>query len=206
MRITKKPEVRKKELIEAAKFLFEKNGYEQTKIIDITRHIDVAKGTFYHYFESKNDILTEIVRVTLDDILDVAHQLTENPSLSGLEKIRLLLHSDKITEDLTRQAVTHLEMPDNRALQEKTAVETIKSLTPIIVSYLNQAYQEGEVTKIDDAEEKVEIILSAAHFLIDAHLFEFTDLELTNRHYVIWYTFESMFGIKEGYFSTFYKK
>lgn len=206
MRITKKPEVRKKELIEAAKFLFEKNGYEQTKIIDITRHIAVAKGTFYHYFESKNDILTEIVNVTLNDILEVANQLKENHSLSGLEKIRLLLHSNRVIDDVTKHAVSHLEKPDNRALQEKTAVETIKKLTPFIVSYLKQAYHEGDVLHIDYADEKIEIILSAAHFLIDSHLFDAPDLDYNNKHYVLWLTFESMFGIKEGTFSAIYKK
>jgi len=47
MRISKSPEERKKEIIITAQKLFNEKGYDNTKIIDITNYMNVAKGTFY---------------------------------------------------------------------------------------------------------------------------------------------------------------
>ncbi|MFA9464974.1 MAG: TetR/AcrR family transcriptional regulator [Velocimicrobium sp.] len=40
----------------AARELFVKKGYEQTSIRDILEIVDIAKGTFYYYFTSKEEL------------------------------------------------------------------------------------------------------------------------------------------------------
>lgn len=57
---TKPAEVRLDELMSAAETLFLEKGFEATTIADITRVANVAKGTFYHYFASKNDMLAAL--------------------------------------------------------------------------------------------------------------------------------------------------
>lgn len=54
---TKPAEVRLCELMDAAQKLFIDKGFEATTISDIVENAKVAKGTFYHYFASKNEIL-----------------------------------------------------------------------------------------------------------------------------------------------------
>ncbi|EIU7138620.1 AcrR family transcriptional regulator [Pseudomonas aeruginosa] len=54
---TKPAEVRLEELMGAAERLFLEKGVEATTISEIVEAADVAKGTFYHYFSSKNDML-----------------------------------------------------------------------------------------------------------------------------------------------------
>jgi len=61
MRVTKGPEVRQKELIAAAEELFREKGCEETSVSDIVRKVGVAQGTFYYYFESKDDILDAVL-------------------------------------------------------------------------------------------------------------------------------------------------
>ncbi|XFA98586.1 TetR/AcrR family transcriptional regulator [Candidatus Izemoplasma sp. B36] len=201
MRITKDPAVRKREIIETAKRLFEENGYNETKVIDITRAINVAKGTFYHYFASKEDVLEEIVNVTLEGFLMFAEQVKADTKLSGLEKINTLLFNDLLTDEVTQNAVEYLEIPSNRELQEKTAVATINRLTPYIVLFLEQGVKEGTVLKSDYLTEKVQLILSASHFLIDSGLFPTDSNGNKRRRYVIMNSIEVLFGIKEGTFS-----
>ncbi|SDN80826.1 TetR/AcrR family transcriptional regulator [Acetanaerobacterium elongatum] len=48
-------------LIEAARYLFVEQGIQNTSIDAIVKRANVAKGTFYLYFEDKDDILDEIV-------------------------------------------------------------------------------------------------------------------------------------------------
>jgi AcrR family transcriptional regulator len=57
---TKPPEERRDELMNAAQRLFLKQGVSSTTIEQITSGADVAKGTFYLYFTSKEDILTAL--------------------------------------------------------------------------------------------------------------------------------------------------
>ncbi|WP_068505460.1 TetR/AcrR family transcriptional regulator [Paenibacillus kribbensis] len=47
-------------MIDAALELFTSNGYQKTMIIDIVKKTGAAKGTFYHYFSSKEAILEAI--------------------------------------------------------------------------------------------------------------------------------------------------
>lgn len=57
---TKPPEERRDELMNAAQHLFLKQGVAPTTIEQITSGADVAKGTFYLYFSSKEDILAAL--------------------------------------------------------------------------------------------------------------------------------------------------
>jgi len=54
---TKPAEVRLDELMAAAEQLFIAKGIEATTVNDIVEAAGVAKGTFYHYFASKHDML-----------------------------------------------------------------------------------------------------------------------------------------------------
>ncbi|MBL7494250.1 TetR/AcrR family transcriptional regulator [Frankia sp. AgB1.9] len=47
-------------LIEAAKSVFERDGFLEARITDITKAAKVAPGTFYHYFDSKEEIFREV--------------------------------------------------------------------------------------------------------------------------------------------------
>ncbi|MCE4056885.1 TetR/AcrR family transcriptional regulator [Pseudomonas sp. Au-Pse12] len=57
---TKPAEVRLEELMTAAESLFLSQGVEATTISEIVQRADVAKGTFYHYFPSKNELLVAL--------------------------------------------------------------------------------------------------------------------------------------------------
>lgn len=59
---TKPAEVRLDELMAAAETLFLAQGVDATTISEIVEHAQVAKGTFYHYFESKSDMLAALAQ------------------------------------------------------------------------------------------------------------------------------------------------
>ena len=60
-RIVKAHDVRKKEILDTAYALIYSVGYEQTTIEAIIGEMGIAKGTFYHYFKSKLDLLDSLV-------------------------------------------------------------------------------------------------------------------------------------------------
>ncbi|MBO1038687.1 TetR/AcrR family transcriptional regulator [Brucella pituitosa] len=57
---TKPAEIRRSELMAAAETIFLEKGFAATSVDEIVRKADVAKGTFYLHFRSKDDILTAL--------------------------------------------------------------------------------------------------------------------------------------------------
>ena len=53
---------RKQQLLDAAAELFAANGYAATRVEDICRRAGVAKGLFYWYFPTKQELFAELVR------------------------------------------------------------------------------------------------------------------------------------------------
>lgn len=56
-------EERKKAIIMAALELFVNQGYYETKIADIAAAVPMSTGLMFHYFESKEELLLELVRM-----------------------------------------------------------------------------------------------------------------------------------------------
>lgn len=81
-RISKAPEERRQELIDAAMELFWTQGYEKTMISDIVKKVGVAQGLFYYYFESKQDIFLS----TIDQFVQV-----------HVEELAVLLRDDSLS-------------------------------------------------------------------------------------------------------------
>jgi AcrR family transcriptional regulator len=47
-------------LVKAAKEVFEENGFLEARISDIAERADLSHGSFYHYFQSKEEIFREV--------------------------------------------------------------------------------------------------------------------------------------------------
>ena len=58
----KKGELRKDTILNTAEQLFFKKGFDETSIQDILDALDISKGGFYHYFDSKGALLEAICR------------------------------------------------------------------------------------------------------------------------------------------------
>lgn len=56
----RKGELRRDSILNAAEELFVQRGYDETSIQDILDALSLSKGGFYHYFESKIQLLEEI--------------------------------------------------------------------------------------------------------------------------------------------------
>lgn len=59
----------KEKLLQSAKELFAKKGYYETKVSDIVERANVAQGTFYIYFKSKEEIFLELIKTLHQELL-----------------------------------------------------------------------------------------------------------------------------------------
>lgn len=74
-RVSKPPGKRREDLLGAALRVFADKGIGNTTIADITGAAGVAKGTFYLYFDSKDQLVAALKEQMVDDILEHAGSL-----------------------------------------------------------------------------------------------------------------------------------
>lgn len=72
MALTSKAEKTKAKLLASAKELISKRGFENVSVEDITKNSGVAKGTFYHHFKCKEDVVAELSFISAKKIIDTA--------------------------------------------------------------------------------------------------------------------------------------
>lgn len=66
----KKSEMTKKSIVDAAEKLFQKKSVDKVTVAEICREAGIAKGTFYLYYASKDDMVWSFIEVKLEEMLD----------------------------------------------------------------------------------------------------------------------------------------
>ena len=77
-------------ILAAARESFERFGYRRTVIDNVVREAGVAKGTFYLYFESKEELFLEVVKAMRAEIMQEYYERVAKET-SALGKIEATL-------------------------------------------------------------------------------------------------------------------
>ncbi len=76
-------------LCEAAR-LFTLNGFQNTKLVDLADRLNVTKPTLYHYIESKEEIIHQVLTIGNERNASLVRQARDS-SESGLGKLEIFL-------------------------------------------------------------------------------------------------------------------
>lgn len=71
--VTGRGQARRIELLQAARGVFERQGYHLTSVADIAREAGASQGTFYTYFDSKETAFKELARLVIGGVLADLH-------------------------------------------------------------------------------------------------------------------------------------
>lgn len=154
--VKKQPEQWKKEILDAAKELFLTKGYEETAITDIMERVGGAKGMFYRFFQSKEEVMHALGdRMFFEN--NPFEAVKERSDLNGLRKIREVLaldRADEEREEIYTQAVSILKDPRILA----AAVESNRrGLTPLWRELIEEGRRDGSI-RTEYAKELSELL------------------------------------------------
>jgi AcrR family transcriptional regulator len=162
-RVVKDADVRRKELLDTALALFESVGYERTSIEQITGAVGVAKGTFYHYFDSKQDLLAQLVSAHADELferLDAALAAMDADAVTRLRAFFRLSGNWKLEE--RQQTIAYaqsLYSDENVRLRDALMAQWADRMDAMVTVIIRQGIAEG-VFKISDAEASAGVLVS----------------------------------------------
>ena len=115
MRIVKKPEERRAEMVAAASKLFARQGFVRTSVAEIVSAVDVAKGLFYYYFTTKDDMVKAVVEGYCGYLETVANEIADGEG-TAREKLARLMHHKSLESCFTEPMVADLCLPQHAAL------------------------------------------------------------------------------------------
>jgi AcrR family transcriptional regulator len=85
------PDERRRQLLEAATWVFARKGYRNAGVSDIIARAGVARGTFYLYFKSKEQIFLDIVEDFYRRTLQTLGAMGDVPDLQAAGDVRTLI-------------------------------------------------------------------------------------------------------------------
>ncbi|MBR3112146.1 MAG: TetR/AcrR family transcriptional regulator [Methanobrevibacter sp.] len=152
----KKGEKRKKELLKIAYDMFLTQGYENTSVDEIIEKAQIAKGTYYYHFQSKEQMLEEVIDMMIDSETKMAKQII-TMDISVPQKIVMMLTSMKPTE--AEQPIKNaLFQPENVLMHHKVRKKLINIITPLLSEVINEGVEEG-IFECDNIPERVKMLL-----------------------------------------------
>lgn len=169
-RIVKEHAVRRNEILDVAQRLVYTKGYEQMVIQDILDELSIAKGTFYHYFVSKQALLEALIERMIDEAELLVSPIIQNAHLSALEKFQQFFAAGAHwkTERMTFLLALFRGWynDENAIVRQKMRADSVKRLAPLLTSIIHQGIQEG-VMDTPFPEQASNIILAIMQSLQD---------------------------------------
>ena len=194
---------KKEQILDMAFSLFLEKGYDNTSISDILSKLDIARGTLYYHFESKEAIMDAIIERSARNIVEEAQSIVLKKELSAYEKIFALFSGTSMKRmsggDLI---IDYLNQPQNALFHEKSNRSVIQKITPILGDIIKEGVNEGSFTN-DFPYESAELILTMIMGFMDVTFEGMDENDLNRRLEGLLYNMERMLGAKEGSFAGF---
>jgi AcrR family transcriptional regulator len=149
--------IKRDTFLDAAQRLIEVKGYEQASVQDLLHEANTSKGAFYHYFDSKADLLDGVVARMVDAALLSVQPVVDDPDLAATDKLRAVFAGIAAWKTARKElmlALMEVWLSDHNALvREKFRRVVVDRLTPLMASIIRQGQDERvfAVTSPDDA-------------------------------------------------------
>ena len=201
-RIVKKPDERRKEILQAARGLFQTKAYEKVTMKELMEKLNIAKGTIYHYFPSKEDLLDAVVEDLIGEELKRKKQLLKSRicrKLDALGKFRILVTSDTMAED-HEQILESLHRPGNTLMHTRQLGSYLIKLAHLFAAVIEEGCEQG-IFNTEHPLECAEFMLAGFQFLTDMGFYPWSKAQLERRMKAFPSLIEAQLNAPKGSFS-----
>ncbi|QUA51735.1 TetR/AcrR family transcriptional regulator [Aristaeella lactis] len=171
----KKGERRKQELLQIAYRMFISRGYENTSVDEIIEEADIAKGTYYYYFETKEQMLEEVIGMMIDQEMEAAGRILQ-AEIPVPQKIIGMISSLRPTQE-ERPIEGALMQPENIVMHEKIRKKIVEMAVPLLSKVVEEGIGQG-IFACDNIAERVRMLLVISSSTFDEGCFTERDIEV----------------------------
>jgi len=138
-------EARRAELVSAAATVFAARGVGTTTVSDIVKAAGVAQGTFYLYFDSKDDAVSAVAERLGDAMVKGIERAVAAPESRAVEKLFALrdVFGDSAVIADASELIEIMHRPGNRVIHDRLTEHLTPRLVAIVESIVEQGADEG---------------------------------------------------------------
>jgi AcrR family transcriptional regulator len=161
---------KRKEILDVARRLVYTKGYAQMSIQDILDTLQISKGAFYHYFDSKPALLDGLMEVLIAEGEAMLNPIVTDPGLGALEKFRR--YFDAAGRWKTGQKEFLLALirvwyaDDNALVRQKQLALAFNRVAPMVAKIIEQGVVEG-VFQVRYPEHTAQVVMALVSNLGD---------------------------------------
>ncbi|XFA98588.1 TetR/AcrR family transcriptional regulator [Candidatus Izemoplasma sp. B36] len=164
--------MKRKNLLNCSNILFINKGYEQTSINEIINQANVAKGTFYYYFKSKEKVLHTLVEKYLDQLCMILKSLKNNHSITSIDDLLIVLQNiyndQKVYFIEETQIIRKIE---DEQINQKILNQFINRTAPLINDLIHNASY-IDTQSFSCIEETTELVVCYIYVLCKQNIFD----------------------------------
>ena len=149
-------------ILRAATRVFASNGYFNSKVADIARAADVADGTVYLYFKSKEEILHSIFDQNMAEAISAGRGLIEKVR-DPREKLRRIaaLHLERLGADRDLAVVFQVELRGSTKFMEEFSAAGFAEYLGMLCGIFEEGQTAGVFRKELNAKVAAKILFGA---------------------------------------------
>lgn len=201
VRVVKTASERKDEILDAAQRLFITQGFTATTISDLLSEVQIARGTFYHHFRSKEEVLDAIIERHGDSVLERVNTIAHSPGLAT-QKFLACLAALAPQDESQAALITEMSESSNTALFTKTLHDLVNRIAPAIARVVEQGVADGEMSSPHPLEA-VRLLLASSYVLIDSRPAVLSEGDRAHQLEATLRSAELLLGLPEGTLFTF---
>ena len=138
---------KRNEILDEVQRLIYTKGYEQMTIQDILDKLQISKGAFYHYFDSKQALLTALIERIQDQIKQILVPVVQNPDQPALEKLNVFFSSIarwKTERQTMLMGILRVWYNDDNAIvRQKMRITAGSPVASLLTEVIHQGIDEG---------------------------------------------------------------
>lgn len=165
MRIVKEHDERRNEIITTAEEFFLTKGFNKTTVNDILKRIGIAKGTFYHYFVSKEEVLDAVIGQIIDQEILRAKEIQKSND-TALEKLITFLSQNNQEDSRKEEIVDKFQMPENALMKQRALEGTINQVCPVLAEIVEAGRQQEEF-RTEYPLESIQFLIAGIQTMFD---------------------------------------
>ena len=197
MRTIKDGEVRRREILDTARELFVSKGYDQTSVNDILRIVNIAKGTFYYYFASKEEVLEKIILDIVEKGAIKAKKILEDQSIPLVSRIMMAIMAQAPEFEGSNVIAEEIHKVENAKLERLYLKSMLHRMVPILEVPVLEGIEQG-IFHVEYPKECIESILLLGHMMFDCNIFDWGIDEYQKKVQAFLRNTEKILGTQEG--------
>lgn len=197
MRVSKKAEERRNEILDAADELFGQKGFDGTSTNNILTKVGIARGTLYHHFKSKEDIMDALIERHAVHLLGAAQEIAADKSIPVNERIIRVVMSLNISGENGKEIMEHIHKPQNALMHQKIQKVIINGVPPVLTGIIREGIDQG-LFSTPYPYECMEMIVAYTNTVFDDDIVNLTNEELASRIQALIFNVERLLGVESG--------